>query len=314
MKSYTHFTQEERESIYLLLKLNKNLTEIAAELGRHKSSVSREIRRNSSINGQYNPWGAYSKYHFRRRKCRRHARICFGSQLYDYIIERLKKYYSPEIIATKWNIENPDDRISFSTIYKAIKSGVFEGISVKSHLRRKGKRRYGKKRGKYNTIKPEHTIHERPEEANQRLRIGDWEGDTVSGAKGKGCIVTLVDRKSRKLLSAKSKDMSAQSVLKAIKKAFGTIKPKTITLDNGSEFSKFKDLERALNTTVYFADPHAPWQRGTNENINDCIRFFFPKGFDFDSISDKELQYVVELINDRPRLCLGLLSPNEVFC
>lgn len=314
MKPYTHFTLEERESIYLLLKINKKVSEIAAELGRNKSSVSREINRNKNKQtGQYNPWGAYSKYCKRRKKCVRRKRIIKGSELYNYILECLKKYWSPEIIANKWNQLHPDDRIAFKTIYNAIKGGIFVGITPKSHLRRRGKRRYGK-RSKFNSIHPEHTIHERPLEANLRIRCGDWEGDTVRSSPGKGCLVTFIDRKSRKLLAAKSDDMSSESILKATIKAFEGINPITITLDNGSEFALFKEIETALNTTVYFADPHSPWQRGSNENINDVLRFFFPRGVDFRALSDDELDAVVELINSRPRLCLDLLSPNESFC
>ncbi len=314
MKSYTHFTLEERESIYLLLKFNKKVSEIAKELGRNKSSVSREIRRNSNKKtGQYNPFGACRKYRKRRKNCVRYSRIVKDSELYDYILTGLKKYWSPEIIAAKWNQSNPDDRIAFKTIYDAIKRGVFTGITPKSHLRRRGKRQFGK-RSKFNTIHPEHTIHERPKEANLRKRCGDWEGDTLRGSPGKGCLVTYVDRKARKLCAAKSNDMSSKSIYQATLKAFKGIKPKTITLDNGSEFALFKDIEAALDTTIYFADPHSPWQRGSNENINDVLRFFFPRSTDFRTLSDEDIDNVVELINSRPRLCLDLLSPNEVFC
>lgn len=314
MKPYKHFTLEERESLYLLLKLGKKISEIAKELNKDKSSISREITRNSNKQtGKYNVWGANSLYLKRRKKSKRSYRIQKDTELYEYIKDKLMHYWSPEIIAKKWNEEHPEEKISFSTIYAAIKRGIFDDISVKTHLRRRGKKKYGK-RSKFNTIHPEHTIHERPQEADLRSRCGDWEGDTIKSSPGKGCIVTFVDRKSRKLLSAKSNDMSSKSVLKAILKAFKGINPKTITLDNGSEFALFKEMEKKLNTTVYFADPHSPWQRGSNENINDVLRFFFPKGFDFRTLSEDELNRVVELINNRPRICLNLLSPNDVFC
>lgn len=314
MKSYNHFTLEERESLYLLLKLGKKIIEIAKELNRDKSSVSREIKRNSNKKtGQYNVWGANSLYLKRRKKSKRSYRIQKGTELYEYIKDKLIQYWSPEIIAKEWNKKHPEDTISFSTIYNAIKRNAFEDISVKTHLRRRGKRKYGK-RSKFNTIQPEHTIHERPLEAELRSECGHWEGDTVKGPPGKGCIVTFVDRKSRKLVSAKSDDMSSKSVLKAIFKVFKGINPKTITLDNGSEFALFRDMERELNTTVYFADPHSPWQRGSNENINGLLRFFFPKGYDFKTLSDEYLDEVVQIINSRPRLCLDLHSPDEIFC
>lgn len=314
MKSYTHFTPKERESIYLLLKLNKKVSEIAKELKRDKSSVSREINRNKDKKtGEYNPFDANQLYQNRRKKCKRAYRIQKNLKIYDYICEKLKLFWSPEIIAAKWNEENPQEAISFSTIYLALYRGMFKGINAKTHLRRRGKKKYGK-RSRFNTIHPEHTIHERPAEAELRERCGDWEGDTVRSSPGKGCIVTFVDRKSRKLLAAQSKDMSAKSVFNAILKAFKGITPKTITLDNGAEFALFRDLEKALHTTVYFADPHSPWQRGSNENTNGLLRFFFPRGFDFRTLTTRRLNKVVKLINSRPRFCLNLLSPDEVFC
>ncbi len=190
---------------------------------------------------------------------------------------------------------------------------MLQRITAKTHLRRRGKKKYGR-RNRFHTIQPEHTIHERPIEADKRERCGDWEGNTVRSSSGKGCIVTFVDRKSRKLLAARSKDMSAKSVFNAIIKAFRGITPKTITLDNGPEFALCRGLEKALNTTVYFADPHSPWQRGSHENTNGLLRFFFPKGFDFRTLSDQKLNKVVRLIHSRPKLCLNLLSPDEVFC
>lgn len=312
MKSYKHFTPDERECLYLLLKLNKKVTEIAKELGRDKATISREIRRNSNENGIYTPFNANVMYHFRRKRCKRNYRIKLGTKLYNFIRKRLSKFWSPEIIAAKWNQQNPEKRISFSTIYLAVKRGCFKGISEKQHLRRRGKKKYGK-RCKFNSIQPEHTIHERPQSANDRSECGHFEGDTVRGAVNKGCIVTLVDRKSRKLFAAKSENMSSQSVYEAILKALKGVKPKSITFDNGSEFAQFKKIEEALNTTVYFADPHSPWQRPSNENINDCLRFFFPKGFDFISLDDNILNHVVDIINSRPRFCLNLSSPNQIF-
>lgn len=312
MKSYNHFTPNERECLYLLLKNNYSITQIAKELGRDKSTISREIRRNSDGNGNYTPFDAHMLYLIRRNECKRKSRIKRSSRLYKYIKDKLRKFWSPEVISESWNNSNPDDRISFSTIYNAVKNGLFDGITVQTHLRRRGKKKYGK-RSRFCTIQPEHTIHERPKKAEKRSECGHFEGDTVRGAVGKGCIVTFVDRKSRKLLSAVSKDMSSKSVYDAILRAFKGIHPKSITLDNGSEFALFKQLEKALDTTVYFADPHSPWQRGSNENINDCLRFFFPKGFDFRTLSDEQLNKVVDIINSRPRLCLNLFSPNRIF-
>lgn len=313
MKSYNHFTLNERICLGELLENGKNFSEIAKILGRNRSTISREVKRNSNKQGKYIPWCANTKAIVKRKNSVRKPRIEKGSELYYYIIEKLNLYWSPEIIAAMWNKDHASDTVTFATIYRAIKEKRLEGITAKTHLRRRGKIRYAK-RNKFNTIQPEHSIHERSQEIENREICGHWEGDTVHGAIGKGGLVTLVDRKSRKLLSIKITNFSSDTIYKAVMKALGGLSPKSITFDNGSEFAKFGDMERDLHTTVYFADPHAPWQRGSNENINDVLRFFFPKGCNFLEISQSEIDEKVALINSRPRFCLNLLSPDEIFC
>lgn len=313
MKSYSHFTLKERIFLEELIKQNKNKSEIARILGRDKSTISREIKRNSNAQGIYNSWGAYSKSCKRRKKSVRKKRIVEDSELYKFICKKLNEYWSPELISAVWNQAHPEDRICFCTIYRDLKKKFFEGITAKTHLRRRGKR-IVRNHIKCGGIRPEHTIHERSKEIEERKFCGDWEGDTVHGAIGKGGIVTLVDRKSRKLLVQKIEDFSADTVYEATIRAFDGIQPRSITFDNGNEFARFKDMERELNTIVYFADPHSPWQRGSNENINDLLRFFFPKKCNFLNVSQEEIDEVVSLINSRPRFCLDLLSPDDVFC
>lgn len=313
MKSYTHFTLEERICLEEMRKKGKKLHEIAEVLSKNKSTISRELKRNSNKQGNYNFWGAHSKAKARRHNSVRQPRIKKDSELYKYICEKMNQRWSPEIIAKMWKKEHPKERLSFATIYRAIKSKYFEGITAKTHLRRRGKKRYAK-RIKFNTIQPEHTIHERSQEIEERKRCGDWEGDTVCGSPGKGGLVTLVDRKSRKLIAIKIDDFRSETVYNAVFHSLKDLHPKSITFDNGAEFAKFRELEAALNATIYFADPHSPWQRGTNENINDVLRFDFPKGCNFKEISQDDIDYVVDLINNRPRICLGLKTPNEVFC
>lgn len=237
------------------------------------------------------------------------------TELFEFIQEKLYEYWSPEIIALKWNEKHKDESISFNTIYSTIKNGVFEKISAQTHLRRRGKQKYGH-RSQYCTIQPDKTIHDLPEEAKYRERLNDWEGDTIRTTPGKGCIVTLLDRKSRFLLAKSVDKVSSEKVCNAIKEAFNEngIHPKTIVFDNGSEFAKFRELERDLQTSIYFADLHSPWQRGSNENINDCLRFFLPRGMDFRNLDDGYLENVVSFLNNRPRKCLGLKSPHEVYC
>ena len=165
----------------------------------------------------------------------------------------------------------------------------------------------------FNTIHPDRIIPEWPEEIQNRKRIGDWEGDTVYGGIGKGLLVTQVDRRSRFLRAALLKKRDAVLTKDTICNILRGLPVKSISLDNGSEFAEFHALEQELDTLVYFAEPHKPWQRGTNENTNDLLRFFFPKGCNFHAVSQELLDRVVDLINHRPRKCLGWMSPAEVF-
>lgn len=309
--SYTHFTLSERFCLQEKLKEGKSFREIAKILGKSPSTISREVKRNfSKKKNHYNAYRATALYLHRRKSCVRKQAIRKGTKLYELIKECLQKYWSPEIIAHYCKEQGYP--VSFSTIYSAVKSGLFDGIKPKTHLRRRGKKKHAK-HGNHATIHPEHTIHDRPDVVNERLRVGDWEGDTVCGAKNKTCLVTQVDRKSKLLTAAISPNHTMDEVRKATKRAFELLQipmsVHTITLDNGSEFADFKGIEEDLQTTIYFADPHSPWQRGLNENTNDMLRFFFPKGTDFSLVSEEELLKVISIINSRPRKCLDYLSP-----
>jgi len=289
-----------------MLQEGKSMGVIAKVLGKSKSSVSREVARNKNKDGTYQPWRAQVLYKMRRKKCKRKPRLTDKTAL-NFVITGLQNYWSPEIISQRWRMKYPDVPLAHSTIYRSIQKKQLPGFSKSTHLRRRGKRKNA--RG-YN-IHPTHTIHDRPIEIEQRQRLGDLEGDTVYGGIAKGCMVTLVDRKSRLLYASLSKSRVCTVIEEAFGKALGDLKPKSITLDNGSEFANFRQIEKNHNTTIYFADPHSPWQRGSNENINGLIRFFFPKGTDFLNVSDAHLDWVVSLINNRPRKCLGWLSPIE---
>ena len=308
MRSYQHFTLTERESLSQMFAEGQSMSAIARELGRSKSSISREIARNKNKNGSYHPWRATVLYICRRKQCVRHDRL-EGGAIRAFVEESLEKAWPPEVIAARWNREHKKDTLSHSTIYRALrKRKLSPGFSAKTHLRRRGKR---KNRHNTQAIIPEHTIHERPGVIEERVRLGDLEGDTVSGAVGKGCVVTFVDRVSRFLYAALAASREAAVINEATGKALGQTKVGSITLDNGSEFARYRDMQTVHHTTVYFADPHSPWQRGTNENTNGLLRFFFPKGTDFKAVSEEDFLKVITLINDRPRKCLGWLSPSE---
>ncbi len=319
MSSYNHFTLEERICLQDLLSKNKSFRQIAEILGKNASSVSREVKRNSSKYPKkesnniykYHAWRANICSKVRRRRGSRRA-IPEGSDVYRYVADNLNQYWSPEQIAERWKSEHSESTLSTSTIYRYVKNNVFEGITPKTHFRRRGKN-YNLVHHNSNVVHPEHLIPEWPEAIAKRIRIGDWEGDTVYGGIGKGLIVTLVDRKSRFLCSGLIDSRNAEQTRQVITRLLSGLPVNSISLDNGTEFAKFKSVESDLNTTVFFAEPHKPWQRGTNENTNDILRFFFPKGFDFNSIDDTALQSVVSSINNRPRKCLGWKTPSEVF-
>lgn len=313
MKSYTHFTLDERICLQDLLKKGKSCRQIAEILGRSPSSISRELKRNwSKKSNRYHAWGANVKYICRRKDCHRKNHMLLDEEMYKFTLNGLLQYWSPEIIAGRWNTEHAD-KLSFSSIYRAVRAGQFPGIQPRTHFRRKAKP-YSNQKKSYTRFF-DSSIHDRPNEADNRSRFGDFEGDTIYGSVGKGYLVTAIDRRSRLLMAVKCNDKTIPVINEAFSVAFSKvskqIKPLTLTLDNGTEFLGFKDIEKENNLTVYFADSHSPWQRGSNENINGLIRFFFPRGTDFRNLPQERLDAVVSLINNRPRKCLGYLSPIE---
>lgn len=319
--SYTHFTLEERKYLQQLLSEKLPFRKIAAILERSTSTISREVNRNkakykphgkSDNQYWYNHWHAQNLY-IRRRREQNRAALVPDTDAWNYIVAGLNRFWSPEEISASWHKAFPEEKpLCVSTIYRYIKAGKFPKITAKTHLRRKGKRMLPRN-SNYNSIQPDRIIPEWPEEIRSRIRVGDWEGDTVYGGVGKGLLVTLVDRKSRLLKMGLLMNRTAENARLVIEKLLKGLPVKSVNLDNGSEFSEFRKLEESLSTLVYFAEPHKPWQRGTNENTNDIIRFFFPKGFDFRTVTDNDVQLVENIINNRPRKCLDWKTPAEVF-
>ena len=319
--SYTHFTLEERKYLQQLLSEGLSLRKIAAILERSPSTISREIKRNCAKYKPhrktdnpywYNHWRAQNLYVRRRRE--QHRRVLQpGTEQWDYIIAGLQCFWSPEAICGRWKKDHPDQKpLHFSTIYRYIANKSFPNIQRKTHLRRHGKKIQTRK-ANYNTIQPDRIIPQWPDEIRSRSRIGDWEGDTVYGGVGKGLLVTLVDRRSRFVRIGLLENRTAELTRPVIEQLLQGLPVKSVSLDNGSEFAEFRELEQSLHTLVYFAEPHKPWQRGSNENTNDLIRFFFPKGFDFRTVSDLDISIVENLLNNRPRKCLNWKTPFEVF-
>jgi len=308
MKSYTHFTQEERICLGIFLKLGVSQSEIAHKLDRSRSTINREIKRNSNKDGTYNHHRAWALYRWRRKKCVRKF-VLLEPEKQRFVRACLDKFWSPEMISARWKMSGRKG-LAHTTIYRAFKKKLLPGYSAKTHLRRRGRR----KNLRGGALPTHNSIHDRPREAALRLTAGHLEGDTVYGGIGKGCLLTLVDRKTRILQAGIIETRHSDVVEEAFKRVLAKDQPKSITLDNGSEFANFLNIEKNHNTTIFFADPHSPWQRGANENVNGLIRFFFPKGTNFHKVTAEDLAHVVDLINNRPRKCLGWLSPYEFIC
>ena len=309
MLSYTHFTHDERICLHNFLKEGLGIREIARRLGRSPSTISREIKRNSSAKG-YHHWRAQIQTICRRRYQRRTV-LKPGTLQYDYTLEKLRDKWPPEAIANRFRLEYPGQMLSTSTIYRAIRRGTLPGISAHENLRRRGKNRHYVHHD--TAIRPTRLIPDWPDEIKTRARLGDFEGDTVYGGIGKGLLVTLVDRRSRFLLAGKLSSRNAAETRAVMQQLLAEHTVRSISLDNGTEFAEFQLLEEHVGAPVYFAEPHKPWQRGTNENTNGLLRFFFQKGYDFRTLTQVQLDVVVDLLNNRPRKCLGWKTPREVY-
>jgi IS30 family transposase len=238
-----------------------------------------------------------------------------------YVQSKIIDDWSPEEICGRLIVDYPNNklmRISHEAIYRWIYTDAVNGGNLYTHLRRchkkrRKQRRYGSLRG---LIPGRISIRQRPIAVNHRLRFGDWEADSLEGAKGSGAIATHVERKSRFLVAAKLSDKAANTMTIASASAFESIPKKmrkTLTVDNGKEFAQFKQLEKMTGFCIYFADPYSAWQRGCNENTNGLIRQYLPKGTNFKNITDDYLAIIVKKLNHRPRKCLSYQTPNEVI-
>ena len=311
MSTNAQLTQEQRYHIYALMKAGHNQTETAEIVGVHKSTISREVRRNRGLRS-YRPKQAH-RLAMNRRQGKAQPRIAPEDW---YLIEHLvREEWSPEQISL-WLKETGRLSISHEWVYQHILQDKHRGGMLYRHLRcqKQRKKRYGsyERRGQ---IPNKVSIEERPAIVERRQRIGDWELDTIMGKGHKQAIVSLSERKSRLSLIAKVETKGAEGVKEAV---ISLLKPlakhvHTITSDNGKEFARHEAIAEALNADFYFAHPYASWERGLNENTNGLIRQYFPKGHDFTTITQKEIQRVMDKLNNRPRKCLGMKTPNQVF-
>jgi len=311
MSYYTQLTREERYQIYALKTAGHDQVEIARVLGRHKSTISRELTRNRGLRG-YKPKQA-NNIALTRRQAKLVPRILQES--WGRVELLLHEHWSPEQISN-WLRQEESIHVSPEWIYQYILRNKQAGGDLYRYLRcqRQRKKRYGSpnRRGR---IIGRISIDERPDIVNQRCRIGDWEADTVIGKRGGPVLVTLVERKTRLCVISKASSRTAQEVKAVILKRlapFGSL-VQTLTYDNGREFAFHQEIDKELGTNGYFAHPYHSWERGLNENTNGLIRQFFPKGKDLSTVTTEEVQKVMDKLNNRPRKCLGFKTPNQVL-
>jgi transposase, IS30 family len=309
-----HLTKEERDRIAQLHYRGFLQNQIAEELERDPGTISRELARNH-VGGEYFAAQAHERA---ERRCSQRPldRKLDDPELNAVVRRGLAQEWSPEQIEgaqKRAHPEEPDRHVSARTIYTWIEQDEHKE-HWKAFLRRRGKRPC--RRINTENSCPAARIHNRPEVIEQRLRLGDFEGDTVLGPPGTGGIVTLVCRRSRLTIITKIQSKDATHVHQRIKERLKELAEEcrhSITFDNGTEFARCHRLEKHLDMKLYFADPGCPYQRGTNENTNGLIRQYFPKGTNFQTISHPEVRHVENLLNNRPRKCLGFDTPAAVF-
>lgn len=307
---YRQLTPEQRYQIWLGLKMRMRRSEIAREIGVHRSTVTRELRRNESGRWKYNPSRAERFARERHQRKRKHR---IDRQTWTRVERLLKIEWSPEQISKRLKLEGLPS-VSHETIYLHVYQNKRDGGDLYTHFRRR--HRYRKRIHKYckrGFRDPRRPIAERPEIVETRSRLGDWEADTIVGRRQ--AILSLVERSSRFCLLQKVPDRSAESVAEAFCQKLLPIKDRvlTITSDNGSEFARHKKIALNLNANFFFADPYSSWQRGTVENTNGLVRQYFPKKTDFSLFSDSDISHVNDRLNNRPRKSLNFKTPNEVF-
>jgi transposase, IS30 family len=309
--NYKQLAREQRYQIYALKKAGQNQSQIAVVLGCHKSTISRELRRNCGQRGYY-PLLADKAAHKRHREAY-HPRIT--AETWQQVELLLGQQWSPEQITGRLKLERLPS-VSHERIYVYIYADKRCGGTLHSHLRsqKKQRKRYSGyiRRGQ---IPNRVSIEERPKIVASKGRFGDWEADTIVGARHKGGILSIVERKSKLTRLSKLTTKAAAEMKYACIALLAPLAARvhTITVDNGKEFCDHKQIAAGLQARIYFAHPYASWERGLNENTNGLVRQYFPKKYEFARISEKDLQQVEDLLNNRARKTLGYRTPNEVF-
>ena len=291
-----------------------NQSQIARELGRHRSTVCREVRRNGSrSDGRYRAATAQERTQGRRSRSRRNLR--FSAADFARVDELLCRQWSPEQVAGHLARAGLLS-ISHETIYRHVWSDKRQGGTLFTHLRGARKRRR-KRYGAYDSrgrLAGKRMISERPAEVESRERVGHWEADTVAGAGTKDCVLTLVERKTGLVLVGKLADRTADALSRRLTQLIrGAGRVETVTADNGTEFHGYGRVERLTGAAFYFARPYHSWERGSNENANGLLRQYLPKGVSMAGLSQHQCNAIARRLNLRPRKRLGFRTPLECF-
>lgn len=313
MSKYQHLTQKQRYTIFVMGKQGYKVTEIAQTIGVNRTTVYREIKRNTK--GQkYYPVQAHRMA--MKRRWRKPWKIKSNPEIEETIKQSIQKQWSPEQMCKYYKKQNRFS-LSHECVYQYLKRDKDEGGTLYKNLRHKG--RYRKRRFGHNNRQGEIlgkvSIHERSKIVEERTRFGDLEIDTILSKSRQCGILTVVDRATRMFWMKKVNRIGAKEVSKALRSIIRSIKLPihTITSDNGKEFALHMRMAYEFGIKYYFADPYKACQRGTNENINGLIRQYLPKGTHFETISDKTIINIQNLINNRPRKTLGFCSPSFII-
>ena len=315
---YQQLNVEERSALATLKRLGWSVAEMARELGRHRSTVARELRRNAAPHdGCYRAGRAHERAVARRRRSRRNSQ--FGRAELALVEKLLRKHAGPERVSGHLK-RTKQLSISHETIYRHVWADMKAGGTLRQHLRCAGKqcrKRYGRhdSRGR---LEGKRMIWERPASIEKRLRIGHWEIDTVMGqslGESSDCILTLVERKTGYVLIGK---LAARTAAEASRASIQLLQRhpgrcQTITSDNGTEFHRYAEIEAASGLKFYFATPHHSWERGTNENTNGLIRQYLPKGVSMTGLTQNECDAIADKLNNRPRKRHGYKTPEQCF-
>ncbi|QHG86890.1 IS30 family transposase [Xanthomonas cucurbitae] len=304
---YRHLTQDERYQIAWGCDLSVSNADIARQLGRHASTIGRERARNrNASSGTYRAQQAHRTARQRRSQGSSHAQM--DAPMQAALLAGLAEKCSPAQIHGRARLLG-QPMVGVASLYRYLKRHRLR------HLLRLPTRRRPYGRGRAKRFEERKSIHQRPAHVASRAQLGHWELDTVRPSRGTGVLVTHVERSSGYVRLGWSPDGTADAVAEVICARLWRVRDKVLTLtcDRGSEFAQDARIEDRLSTKVYFADPHAPWQRGCNENLNGLLRQYFPRSRDFSTITAQELQQVEHSLNNRPRKRLSYLTPAEVF-